>query len=115
MTDIGSKNAVKLLSALAQESRLDIYRHLVELGPEGCSTGELRDRLGIPGATLSFHLKELVYAGLLTSVSKGRFVFYQPDFSVMNGLLHFLTENCCNGEPCQICVHEGADTAATSA
>lgn len=96
-----SSQTVKMLSALAQESRLAIFRLLVEYGPEGVPVGTIGERLGIPNATLSFHLKELLHAGLVTSRQSGRFVYYAPVIDAMNGLVGFLTENCCNGQDCQ--------------
>lgn len=92
-------SALDALSALAQESRLAIFRLLVERGPEGLPAGEIGERLGIPAATLSFHLKELSRAGLVASRQEGRFVIYSADFGTMNDLVGFLTENCCRGNP----------------
>ncbi|GGA32414.1 ArsR/SmtB family transcription factor [Dyella nitratireducens] len=91
---------VKMLSALAQESRLAIFRLLVEQGPEGLPVGTIGETLGIPNATLSFHLKELLYAGLVTSRQSGRFVYYAPVIEAMNDLVGYLTENCCQGQSC---------------
>jgi DNA-binding transcriptional ArsR family regulator len=95
-----STQAVKALAALAQESRLAIFRLLVESGPEGLSAGVIGGRLGIAPATLSFHFKELANAGLVAARTQGRFVIYSTDFRTMNELLCFLTENCCGGNPC---------------
>lgn len=92
-----TKSALRVLSALAQETRLGIFRLLVERGPEGMPAGAIAERLGIPAATLSFHLKELSHAGLVSYRQEGRFVFYSADFDTMDGLLAFLTENCCGG------------------
>ena len=89
--------AVAALAALAQETRLDVFRLLVQAGPEGLAAGEIADELGVPAATLSFHLKELKSAGLLGCERDGRSRIYRPDFLVMNELLGFLTENCCRG------------------
>lgn len=89
--------AVSRLSALAQGSRLSVFRLLVQRGPEGMAAGEIAERLGVAPNTLSFHLKELSNAGLLKSRQEGRFVYYAPDFAAMNALLGFLTENCCAG------------------
>jgi ArsR family transcriptional regulator len=91
---------VAALSALAQETRLAVYRMLVEAGPSGLPAGEISARLGLPAATASFHLAQLSRAGLLASRSQGRFVIYSADFGRMNELLGFLTENCCGGESC---------------
>jgi ArsR family transcriptional regulator len=87
--------AVRALAALAQETRLEVFRLLVQQGPSGLAAGEIASRLGIAPATLSFHLKELSHAGLVTTRQDGRYVFYSADFESMNTLLAFLTENCC--------------------
>ena len=92
-----TKDALFALGALAQESRLAIFRLLVELGPDGSSVGKIADALSLPAATLSFHLKELAHAGLLVSRQEGRFVWYVANFDAMNGLVAYLTENCCGG------------------
>ena len=92
--------AVDALSALAQESRLSIYRLLVEAGPEGLSAGRIGEALKLPPATLSFHLSHLTRAGLTHSRQDGRFVFYSADFQSMNALVGYLTENCCGGRSC---------------
>jgi DNA-binding transcriptional ArsR family regulator len=93
------KDAVRALGALAQESRLTIFRMLVEAGPDGLNPGVIGERTGIPAATLSFHLKELANAGLVTASPQGRFLIYAPDFGRMNEVLAFLTEACCSGHP----------------
>jgi ArsR family transcriptional regulator len=92
--------AVKALSALAQESRLSIFRTLVQTGPAGLPAGQLAEQLGIAPSSLSFHTKELVHAGLVSSRNEGRFVIYSAQIDHMNALLSFLTENCCGGNPC---------------
>jgi DNA-binding transcriptional ArsR family regulator len=92
--------AVKALAALAQDTRLAIYRLLVQQGPDGLSAGAIADRLDLPGATLSFHLKELGNADMLESRQEGRFVFYSANYDQMNRLLGYLTENCCQGRGC---------------
>jgi ArsR family transcriptional regulator len=94
------KPAVTALAALAHESRLSVFRLLVEAGPEGLAAGQISDRLGVPPSSLSFHLKELSYADLVTSRQQGRFVIYAANFTAMNALLAFLTENCCGGKSC---------------
>jgi ArsR family transcriptional regulator, arsenate/arsenite/antimonite-responsive transcriptional repressor len=94
------KQVIAALGALAQESRLAIYRHLVQAGPEGRPAGAIGERLAIAPATLSFHLKELTRAGLLQSRAEGRFVHYRADYAQMNALLAYLTENCCAGSAC---------------
>jgi len=91
------KEALVGLAALAQESRLDIFRLLVEGGPEGLAAGDIGIRLALPGATLSFHLKELRQAGLITCRREGRSLIYAADFAAMGSLVAYLTENCCGG------------------
>ena len=90
------------LAALAQETRLAIFRLLVEHARDGLTPGAIVLKLKLPPATLSFHLKELVNAGLLDIRKEGRFIWYRPDIAAMNGLLGYLTENCCrvSGEAC---------------
>jgi ArsR family transcriptional regulator, arsenate/arsenite/antimonite-responsive transcriptional repressor len=94
-----TKTAVTALAALAQETRLSIFRVLVEAGPEGEAAGAIAERLKVPGATLSFHLKELSHARLINSRQEGRFVYYTADFEQMAALMSFLTNNCCKGMP----------------
>ncbi len=90
-----SADAVTSLAALAQESRLAIFRLLVKRGPDGFTPGQLSEKLPVAAATLSFHLKELQHAGLLNVRREGRFLYYSPNFSRMNDLLGFLTDHCC--------------------
>ena len=92
--------ALRGLAGLAQETRLDIFRLLVEQGSEGLSAGVIAQRLQIAGPTLSFHLKELSHAGLVVARQAGRFIYYAPDFGTVNGLVGYLTENCCQGASC---------------
>ena len=92
-------NALACLSALAQETRLDIYRLLVQAGAEGLPVGQIAERLGLPMPTLSFHLTQLRQAGLTTAERSGRSIIYRADYSVMNTLLGYLTENCCGIQP----------------
>ena len=94
--------AVLNLAALAQESRLEIFRLLVQRGAEGLCVTDIGEHMGIAPATLSFHLKELSRAGLITARKESRHIYYAPDFAMMNSLLAFLTENCCGGTPCDI-------------
>ncbi len=96
-------DAVNALSALAQETRLSVFRLLVEAGPQGLPAGQIGDALDVAPATLSFHLKELSGAGLATSRQDGRFVYYAADFECMAALMTFLTRNCCQGMP-QACL-----------
>lgn len=95
-----TKAVVIALSALAQDSRLAIFRALVQAGPAGLSAGKIGVATGIPPSSLSFHLKELTYANMVRSHQEGRFVIYAANFTTMNALLAFLTENCCGGNPC---------------
>lgn len=94
------KDVVRSLAAIAHESRLEAYRCLVQAGPAGLPAGKLAELLEIPPSSLTFHLKELVHAGLLSSRQEGRFVFYSVEYAAMNSLLSYLTENCCGGNPC---------------
>lgn len=89
-------DALAALSALASEARLTVYRLLVKRGPDGYTPTELATRLTVPAPTLSFHLKELVRAGLIVSRRDGRNLYYSPNFERMQGLMGFLTENCCS-------------------
>lgn len=91
---------VQAFGALAQETRLGVYRLLVAAGPEGMAAGAIADKLDLPAATLSFHLKELSRADLVRSRQEGRFIIYCANFDTMNGLVSFLTENCCSGSAC---------------
>jgi ArsR family transcriptional regulator, arsenate/arsenite/antimonite-responsive transcriptional repressor len=93
------KAAVTALGALAQETRLAIYRLLVEAGRDGESVGHIGETLKVPGATLSFHLKELARSGLVTTRQERQFIYYAVDFERMAELMAFLTQNCCRGMP----------------
>src|SRR5215468_9207086 len=90
-----TKAVLTALSALAHETRLAIFRLLVETGPEGLPVGKIGERLGTPPTTLSFHLKELANADLVTMRHEGRFIYCSANFATMNSLLAYLTENCC--------------------
>lgn len=90
-----SKTVIRALAALAQETRLGIFRLLVQAGPTGMAAGEIGAELKIAPATLSFHLKELSYADLIAARQDGRFIFYSANFDQMGALVAFLTENCC--------------------
>ncbi|MEO8629339.1 MAG: metalloregulator ArsR/SmtB family transcription factor [Betaproteobacteria bacterium] len=94
-----TKTAVAALAALAQETRLSIFRVLIQVGPEGVPAGRIGEQLEVPPATLSFHLKELSRAGLVSSRQDGRFIYYTADFECMAALMSFLTQNCCQGMP----------------
>jgi DNA-binding transcriptional ArsR family regulator len=95
-----TKAAVAVLAALAQDSRLAIFRTLVQAGPAGLAAGRIGELTAIAPSSLSFHLKELAHAGLVHARQAGRFVIYTAHFDTMNALLGFLTENCCGGNPC---------------
>ena len=97
------KKAVTALGALAQETRLAIFRLLIEAGPDGVAAGSIGETLEVPGATLSFHLKELARAGLVSSRQERQFIYYAVDFGRMAELMTYLTQNCCKGMP-QACL-----------
>lgn len=107
-----TKNVLLALAALAQESRLAIFRLLVQVGPEGLAASKIGEQLGIAPSSLSFHLKELSYADLVASRQDGRFVIYCANIDSMNDVIGFLTENCCGGNPCS--PHAAAHCAAVS-
>lgn len=112
-----TKNAIAALAALAQESRLAVFRLLVEVGPEGLAASKISEQIGVPPSSLSFHLKELAHAELVTSRQDGRFVIYVANFERMNALMGFLSHNCCGGNPCTpVCqVDCAADTSIDTA
>jgi ArsR family transcriptional regulator, arsenate/arsenite/antimonite-responsive transcriptional repressor len=93
-------NAVLAFTALGQESRLNIFRLIVQRADRGVTPSELIELLGIPAATLSFHLKELAHAGLISFERQGRSLVYRPQTDFVNQLIDFLSENCCGGKPC---------------
>lgn len=97
---MNTNEAIAALTALAQESRLAIFRLLIRTGRAGLPAGKIGEALGMSSSALSFHLKELVHADLITGRQEGRFVIYTARFATMNGLLGYLTENCCAGEDC---------------
>lgn len=94
------KAAVIALAALAQEARLRVFRALVGAAPEGLTPGALSAMLDVPASTLSFHLKELVHAGLVAAERDGRNLIYRPSIPQMNALLAYLTDHCCQGQSC---------------
>jgi ArsR family transcriptional regulator, arsenate/arsenite/antimonite-responsive transcriptional repressor len=96
---VRKNSAIAALGALAQETRLDIFRLLVERGPQGMAAGEIGERLKQPSPTLSFHLNQLRHAGLISSRRESRSIIYSANFNTMNGLLAYLTEKCCGGRP----------------
>jgi DNA-binding transcriptional ArsR family regulator len=97
------REALTALSALAQETRLSIFRLLVESGPDGISAGRIGDMLKVPAATLSFHLKELAHAGLISSRQDKQFIYYAANYEEIANVMTFLTQNCCQGMP-QACL-----------
>jgi ArsR family transcriptional regulator, arsenate/arsenite/antimonite-responsive transcriptional repressor len=102
-----TRDIIEALGALAHEHRLAIYRLLVQRGPEGLSAGTIGQRIGLLPSSLTFHLQNLQRAGLITQRRESRQLFYSVDFSVMNGLVGYLTENCCG--------NSGADCAVSCA
>jgi DNA-binding transcriptional ArsR family regulator len=95
-----AKSIVQSLAALAHESRLAVFRALVQAGLDGMPAGHIATLLDVPPSSLSFHLKELAHAGLVQSRQEGRFIIYRASFETMNDLIAYLTENCCGGRPC---------------
>lgn len=93
-----NQSAVTLLSSIANEARLAIFRRLVQAGSNGLAAGAISEQLSIPNSTLSFHLKELSHAGLIQAKQESRFIYYSANYDAMNDLLTYLTENCCAGE-----------------
>jgi len=98
---MNAPQAIAALSALAHETRLQVFRMLVERGPDGLAAGAIAQRLDMPPSSLTFHLQQLNHAGLIAQRRLGRQLFYAADFAAMNGLVGYLTENCCGaGETC---------------
>lgn len=97
-----TKQVIAALAALAQESRLATFRLLVRTGPGGLAASKIAEHLDVAPSSLSFHLKELTHAGLITARQDGRFVIYSANFGTMNSVLAFLTDNCCGGAPCGV-------------
>jgi ArsR family transcriptional regulator, arsenate/arsenite/antimonite-responsive transcriptional repressor len=104
-------SAITALGALAQETRLDIFRLLIGKAPQGVPAGEIGERLGLPPPTLSFHLNQLRFAGLVSSRRQSRSIIYFANLAAMNGLLAYLTDNCCGGRP-ELCAPEPCAVAA---
>ena len=96
--------AVKALAAVAQPQRLRAFRALVAAGPDGLTPGVMAEKLGVAPSALSFHLKELAHSGLVSSEARGRNLIYRASFGHMNALLGYLTEHCCQGQPCEASV-----------
>ena len=97
-----TSTVVKALAALAQASRLEVFRSLVVAGEAGLTPGALSESLGVAANTLSFHLKELLHAELITQERVGRNLIYRAQFERMNAVLSYLTDNCCQGQPCAV-------------
>ncbi|MDB5841657.1 MAG: bacterial regulatory, arsR family protein [Herminiimonas sp.] len=91
---------ISALAALAQESRLAVFRLLIQAGPEGMAATKIAEALNLAPSSLSFHLKELAHANLVVQTKAGRSLIYSTNFKTMNGLIGFLTENCCGGNVC---------------
>lgn len=94
------QDVIQALAALAQPHRLAAFRALVEAGPEGLTPGAMAEAQGLPAATLSFHLKELLHAGLVSQERRGRHLIYRAAYARMDAVLSYLTRNCCQGQPC---------------
>ena len=110
---MNEKAAVAALAALAQEARLRVFRALVGAGPDGMTPSALSVMLDIPGSTLSFHLKELMHAGLVSQQRDGRNLIYRPSLAQMNALLVYLTAHCCqaaDGAACEVALPPGCTT-----
>ena len=111
---MNEKAAVLALAALAQEARLRIFRALIGAGPEGLTPSSLVAMLGLTGSNLSFHLKELAQADLITVEREGRQLFYRPNLAHMNGLVDYLVDHCCQGQDCAPSPQRTARSRATS-
>lgn len=95
-----AETVIRALGALAQEHRLAVFRLLVQAGPEGLPAGALAEKVGVPASSMSFHLAQLAHAGLVSQRRQSRSIIYAADFAAMNGLMAYLTENCCAGADC---------------
>ena len=98
--EMKAQAAIHALGALANEHRLAVFRLLVQAGPDGMPAGAIADAIGLPASSLSFHLAHLTRAGLIEQRRESRSLIYSADFTAMNGLVGFLTENCCGGASC---------------
>ena len=110
---MNTSNALAALAALAQESRLAVFRLLIQAGPSGMAATKIAESLSIGPTSLSFHLKELTHSQMVTPVKHGRSIIYSANFVTMNGLLGFLTENCCGGNPCSADYAVGCPTESS--
>lgn len=97
---MNQSDIIKQLAALAQDTRLSVFRLLVSQGELGLTPGKIAEQLDLAAATLSFHLKELANAGLISARQESRFIYYSANYAAMNGLIGYLTENCCQGQSC---------------
>lgn len=104
------KDVIRALAALAQQSRLQIFRQLVVAGLEGMTPSRLSEALGVPATALSFHLKELTHANLISQERDGRNLIYRADFASMRGVLAYLTDHCCEGTDCEATRPEACTT-----
>ena len=95
-----TRDVISALAALAQETRLAVFRLLIQASPTGLAANKISEQVGIAPSSLSFHLKEMLHADLVTSRQESRFVIYTANFKVMNDVIEFLTANCCGGNPC---------------
>ncbi len=95
-----SKFVIRALGALAQDHRLAAFRLLVQAGTDGMAAGALAEAVGVPASSMSFHLAQLSNAGLITQQRRSRSIIYAADYAAMNGLMGYLSENCCGGQPC---------------
>lgn len=100
-SEMRSKDVIRSLAALAQETRLNVYRRLVQAGSAGMTVGDIAVACGVPSTTLSFHIRELSQSGLIETSQAGRFTICRADFNSMAALMQFLTENCCGGLECE--------------
>lgn len=100
-TNQQSQTALSALSALAQEHRLEVFRLLVQAGPDGLAAGDIAEKLDIPSSSLSFHLSHLKQGGIVQVERQGRSIIYRADFPAMNRLMTYLLENCCEGAGCK--------------
>jgi len=98
---VQANTVIRAMSALAQEHRLAAFRLLVQAGAGGMAAGAIAERLGLPASSMSFHLAQLAHAGLVSQRRESRSIIYAADYAAMNGLMAYLTENCCGGLPCE--------------
>jgi ArsR family transcriptional regulator len=109
---VDSSAVIRALGALAQEHRLGAFRLLVQAGEQGLPAGEIAERLGVVSSSMSFHLAALANAGLVTQRRQSRSIIYYADFAAMNGLMGYLTDNCCGGVACMSDLSCGVDQQA---